>query len=740
MYNYPMRTLLCFGALLSMFTAWAGGEGCSLCGRAHAAAVRHPEISLFSFPPLIQDPQLTDVQHYDLTLEVVPSTQTLIGSCVMTVKVTQPTLNAFRFRLRDNFLITGLRLDGRPISFVRESITTVRAEFDRTYTQDEVFQLQVDYQGVPVSRGFGSIEFTTRSSGAVIVATLSQPYYAYTWWPAKDENTDKATLTFTLITPRDMFAVANGMLQSTEDLPNNRRRYRYQHNYPIAPYLVAFAATNYQSWSRSFTYNGQTMPVDFYIYPENNTASNRAAWELCLPMLRVFSDLYGVYPFMQERYGIYQFQFSGGMEHQTMSGQGGFGESLTAHELAHQWWGDMVTCATWNDIWLNEGFATYSEALWLEFKNGSSDPAALRTAMQNRRPSSLNGSVYRYDTSSVNTIFSSNFAYRKGAWVLHSLRWVLGTERFFDLLARYRQRYAYSHATTADFQGVAEEVWGGAMDWFFQPWVYGTGAPSYAWGWTNTTVNGKNYLLMSIRQTQQSSYGLYTMPIGIRATVGNQAQDLRIWNSAPTQYYVIPVSGTVSNLAFDPDEWILKGSSTQETYRPGPPVIVEMNPAPGTVSSEVRQIDLYFQTPVQINASQVQLTSASQGAISVDFAYDANARRVRLTLAEPLKPDAYTVRIAPSVTAVNSGLALDGEYLNQLPTGDGVPGGEAVLPLRLLAVNGDVNGDGCTDDADLLAVLFAFGQTGARAEDVNGDNQVDDADLLIVLFSFGTGC
>jgi aminopeptidase N len=217
------------------------------------------------------------VQHYDLTIEVVPSTQTLIGSCLMRVKVLQPTLSAFRFRLRENFLITGLRLDGRPISFVRESITTVRAEFDRPYMQNEVFELRVDYQGVPVSRGFGSIAFTTRSSGAVIVATLSQPYYAYTWWPAKDENTDKATLTFTLITPRDMFAVANGMLTETADLPNNRRRYRYEHTYPIVPYLVAFAATNYQSWSRTFTYNGRTMPVDFYIYPESNTAANRSS-------------------------------------------------------------------------------------------------------------------------------------------------------------------------------------------------------------------------------------------------------------------------------------------------------------------------------------------------------------------------------------------------------------------------------------------------------------------------------
>ncbi|MFN3690230.1 MAG: M1 family aminopeptidase, partial [Fimbriimonadales bacterium] len=373
--------------------------------------------------------------------------------------------------------------------------------------------------------------------------------------------------------------------------------------------------------------------------------------------------------------------------------------------------------------------------------NGSSDPNALRTAMQNRRPSNLNGSVYRYDTSSVNAIFSTNFAYRKGAWVLHQLRWVLGTERFFDLLARYRQRYAYSHATTADFQSVAEEVWGDTMDWFFQPWVYGTGAPSYAWGWTTASVNNKNYLLLSIRQTQTSSYGLYTMPIGIRATIGNQSHDLRLWNSAQTQYYVIPVAGTVSNLAFDPDEWILKGGSTQEAYRPGPPVIVEMHPAPGVVSGSVNQIDLYFQTPVNINAAQVQLEGASRGAVSFGFAYDADARRVRLIPTEPLKPDAYTVRIDPTVTAVNSGLTLDGEYWGQLPTGDGVAGGEARLPLRVLAPNGDVNGDGCTDDADLLEVLFNFGtQRCHHPADVNQDGIVDDADLLQVLFAFGSEC
>lgn len=716
----------------------AHSERCDLCARASFPYLGEWHIP--NFLEALQDPTLTDVQHYDLTLEVRPDTRELIGSCVMTVKVEQPTLNAFRFRLRDNFLITSLQLDGRPISLVRESITTVRAEFDRVYTHDEVFQLRVDYQGVPVSRGFGSIEFTTRSSGAIIVATLSEPYYAYTWWPAKDENTDKATLTFSLIVPNTMVAVSNGMLQGVDTLPNNRLRYRYRHNYPIVPYLVAFATTNYNHWSRTFTDGEHTMPVDFYIYPENDTTSNRQAWERCLTMLGVFNNIYGLYPFINERYGIYQFQFSGGMEHQTMTGQGGFWESVTAHELAHQWWGDMVTCATWHDIWLNEGFATYSEALWEERKPGSSGFPALRSAMLNRRPSRLDGSVYRYDTSSVNSIFSSNFAYRKGAWVLHQLRWILGDARFFDLLARYRQRFEYSHATTEDFIQVAEEVWGGSMRWYFDPWVYGIGAPSYNWGWSTTTINNKPYLLLSVRQTQPSNYGLYTMPIGLRLTIGSQTQDQRIWNTTATQYYVIPTPSLVTNLAFDPDDWILKGDSTQESYRHGPPVVVQMNPAPGALAESPAQIDLYFQTAININASHITLEGASNGAVAFNFAYDNTERRVRLTFASPLKPDSYTLRLSPAITATNSGLSLDGEYLVGFPTGDGVPGGEAVIPLRVLAVNGDIDDDGCVNDADLLEVLFHFGQTGAHPADVNGDSLVDDADLLIVLFHFGQGC
>jgi hypothetical protein len=253
-------------------------------------------------------------------------------------------------------------------------------------------------------------------------------------------------------------------------------------------------------------------------------------------------------------------------------------------------------------------------------------------------------------------------------------------------------------------------------------------------------VKGRDYLLLSIRQVQPNSYGLYTMPIGVRATVGGNAQDLRLWNSAATQYYVLPMNGTVSAVQFDPDEWILKAGVAQESYQPGPPVIVETEPPIGTLTTAPTQFNLYFQTELQASANDFNLSGSTTGAVPFNFSYESANRRVVITPTVPLKPDSYILCVRDTVRAAGSGLALDGETFESLPTGDGVPGGEATLTFRLLAVNGDVDGNGCVDDSDLLRVLFAFGDTGALPEDTNGDNRVDDADLLTVLFQFGTGC
>lgn len=532
----------------------------------------------------------TDVLHYELSLEISnlntgANTCTITGQNRMTIQSKSPSLTNFTFRLRNQYTITSALLnDATDVTGMVTTIstTTRSVALDPAFTMDEVFTLTIAYTGASVSAGFGSIQVTTHS-GTPVVATLSEPYYAYTWWPAKDgdfgvpgDNSDKATLDLTITTPNNFVVAANGLLQGEPTpLSGGRVQYAWSSNYPIATYLVSFAATNYNTWTKNYVHPGGTMTVEFFIYPENdvlpNGPANRAGWEKVTDMMATFRPLFGEYPFINEKYGLYNFPFSGGMEHQTMTGQSGFGESLTAHELTHQWWGDAVTCKTWQDIWLNEGFATYGEVLWLEYKTGVQDTAAYQSAILARKPSDVNGSVYvPASTLDVGRIFSTNFSYRKGAWVLHQLRHVVGETTFFQILADYRAAYEGSAATTDEFAAVASATYGQDLTWFFDEWVYQVGAPAYRFGWDSINVDGLEYLHLKIEQTQSSPYpNVFTMPADVVATIGGSPQTLTVWNDARSQRFVLPVSAVPSSVQFDPRQWILRTTLTLITLVAG---------------------------------------------------------------------------------------------------------------------------------------------------------------------------
>jgi aminopeptidase N len=514
----------------------------------------------------------TDVLHNDLTIEIsnlntTTNTCTMTGQNRMTIQSKSPALTAFTFRLRNQYTITSALVnDTTPVTVTTISTTTRSVTLNRAYGMDEVFTLTIAYTGNSVSEGFGSIEVTTHS-GTAVVATLSEPYYAYSWWPAKDgdfgvpgDNSDKATLDLTVTTPNNFTVAANGVLQSVQTLSGNRKQYFWSSTYPIATYLVSFAATNYNTWTKNYVHPGGTMPVEFFIYPENNAPGNRLGWEKVTDMMTTFRPLFGEYPFINEKYGLYNFPFGGGMEHQTMTGQSGFGESLTSHELAHQWWGDAITCETWSDIWLNEGFATYGECLWEEFKSGVQDPPAYFSAILSREPSDVNGSVYVpvASTSYVWRIFSTDFSYRKGAWVLHQLRHVVGETTFFQILADYRAAHEGSAATTDDFAAVASSTYGQDLTWFFDEWVYQVGAPVYFYSWASVNVEGQEYLHLQIDQIQVAPYpNVFVMPVDVVATINAVPQTLTAWNDERSQRFVFPVDAAPSLVQFDPAHWIL---------------------------------------------------------------------------------------------------------------------------------------------------------------------------------------
>lgn len=680
----------------------------------------------------------TDALHYDLEVEALFASQSLIGRNTMTIRSLVDGLSSFEFRLDNNFTITSLTCNGTPVSSLRLDPATVRVTLDRAYNTDETFDLAVSYNGaVDEFQGFGSIRFTTHA-GAPIVSTLSEPYYAYTWFPNKDDNRDKVTADLAFIVPNSLVVASNGVQLGVDALSGNRARYRFRMDYPIATYLICFSATNYNTFSGVYNHAGGSMPLEFYIYPESDTPVNRDSWLNTSQMLATFAPLYGEYPFLDAKYGIYQFPFSGGMEHQTMTGQGTFNESVTAHELGHQWWGDLVTCATWSDIWLNEGFATYSEALWYENRPGANAQADLYNAMQVRKPFSTNGSVYVYDTTNIGRIFSSDFSYRKAGWVLHMLRHVVGDETFFNILASYRASFAYDAATTDEFRLVCEGEYGDDLTWFFDQWIYEIGAPDYRYAWRSVNVGSNRYVEVYLRQVQPSGEPTFIMPIDLEATVplGNNQRSV-VWNVAREQHFLIPAGGQVQGVTLDPGGWLLYDNLSTTSFVEGPPKIVTTLPSPDAAVARVNAptVQVTFHKAVNASPAAFTLNGDVFGAISTSFLYDAGTNTVTLTPTTPLKPDTYTLTVAETITDTAAGKQLDGEVVDGvLPSGDGLPGGGAVVRFTI-GPAGDLTGDGVVDLSD-LGVLF--GGWGGPAGDLDGDGDTNLADLGVLFGAWGS--
>ena len=712
----------------------------------------------------------TDVLHNNLDIEIIPATDVIAGSNTMTIRSKVNNLTEFTFMLRNNFTITQVRFnDAQNLAApVFTGTYARRVTLPRPIALDEVFTLRIDYNGTAVSRGFGSIEFTNLG-GQPAVFTLSEPYYAATWWPAKDAEVstagdliDKATFDIAITAPAAMTVASNGLLQGIDTLSGNRRKHRWHTDYQMATYLAAFGAATYNTFSSTYTYplpeggNG-TMPLNFFVSPSSDSQALRSVWTRSSEMMGAFRGAFGEYPFINEKYGIYEFTFGGGMEHQTMTGQSNStSESLTAHELGHQWWGDNVTCRTWSDIWLNEGFATYSECVWQERRTGGSDKAALAAAINARTPGNLEtGSVYRYDVSSANTIFSGTFAYNKGAWVLHALRRTvdgqLGEGAFFNLLQTYRAQYQGSSATTDDFAAVATSITGRNMQPFVDGWVYGQGTPIFASGFQRVTINGNDYLKLRVRQTQGApASAFFPCGLDVRASTANGTQDSFVIPAAATSWHIIPlnIAGSVTGVTLDRNNWILNRGKTTEAYVQGPPKVLTASPTPGQAfptGGAPAAITIGFSDNITASAANFAIT---RNGLPVPFTYAYNNATfvATLTPTAPLAGGTYTVTALDTVSA-NSGQRLDGEIflvgnVGTLPSGDGAPLGTANISFTVDACSADFNQDGFLDffDYDEFVSCFEGAGCGNGSSDFNQDGFTDFFDYDDYVAAFEAGC
>ena len=521
--------------------------------------------------------QAYDVTWYDLDLAFTP-----VGSQVSGTVRTQATVVAGPLATLDLDLLSNMSVDavssaGIPTTFTRTA-DVLTVNLDRAYATGEQVDVRVTYHGSPVAGSFGF----TIANGRQLIWSLSEPYGARSWWPCKDQPSDKAdSVTIRYTVPSGLVTASNGTrLSATDDGLHAVTRWR--ESYPISSYLVSIASYPYTQtldWYRPSPTD--SMRIDFFNFPE--TAAGVASIQARVKdMLGVYASHFGPYPFLAEKYGHAQFVFGGGMEHQTCTSLGSFAEFVVAHELGHQWWGDLVTCRDFHHIWLNEGFATYCEALWAESKGG---PTAYHADLSFNKYLGA-GTIWVPDDQNASRIFDSNLSYDKASWVLNMLRHIMGDAAFFLGMLQYRAAHAYGTAVTEDFEAACEAASGRDLSKFFQQWIYGEFYPVYRSSWTAAPAGGGYDVQLAIEQRQ--AWQLFTLPVDVRVLTDAGPRDFVVQDSLAAQAATLHVDAAPTAVVLDADDWILKQVERTVVQPPFDRAVLVVNGVDwGTYGSEI---------------------------------------------------------------------------------------------------------------------------------------------------------
>ncbi len=472
--------------------------------------------------------------------------------------------NQISFDFTDKMTIDSVIFHQHKLLNFTNSNSELTINLEENLAANTIDSISVYYHGIPDSNGFGSFEYATHGeANTPVVWSLSEPYGAKDWWPCKQSLDDKIDSIDVFITnPEAYKAASNGVLVS-ETLAGGMKTAHWKHRHPIAAYLIAVALTDYSSYSDfvSLT-SGEKVEVLNYVFPEKLDYA-QANTPNILDIIQLYSNLFIPYPFADEKYGHAQFKWGGGMEHQTMSFMVDFRYHLMAHELAHQWFGDYITCGSWHDIWLNEGFATYLDGITREHRlagsNGNFDSWKLENILS--IVSKPGGSVYVDDTTSIRRIFSRRLTYQKGAMLIHMLRTYVGDDAFFEGIKNYLNDpdLANGYAHTADLQYHLEQTYGSSLQDFFDDWCYGEGYPTYTIFYSqskNKTLN------ISFNQTQShTSVDFFNMKLPIK--IEGIFKDTLIWfdNNHNGEEFTTDLDFNVTGLVFDPHHDVISGNS-----------------------------------------------------------------------------------------------------------------------------------------------------------------------------------
>ncbi|MEU7858888.1 M1 family metallopeptidase [Nonomuraea sp. NPDC049141] len=469
--GFDQRVVASLVALLSML-ACAPSEGAIVPA---ASGSRQPNASMGA--PGIGDPDFPfdgnggyDVSHYGLAIGYTPSSKHLDGVATINATTTQP-LSRFN-----------LDLSGLEVSDV--TVNGEKAIFSRTGSELSVlpatplgdkaaFTVKVTYAGVPKpvkdSSNLGTFGFIPTPDGAFVAC---EPDGAKTWYPANDHPADKASYDFTITVPEGVTALANGEQVGEPTTADGKTTFRWREKHPMVSYLATATIGKFE------LHKGRTpggIPNFAAVDPKHRGSLNNL-FNVSGEVTDYWSKIFGPYPFSSTGGMIDDFAAGYALENQTKPLYGGFApdQSIIAHELAHQWFGDSLSIKRWRDLWLNEGFATYAEWLWAEHKGTNTADQLFQTF--HARPASDPIWKYPPGRAQARDLFNDS-VYTRGGMTLHALRKAIGDETFFKLLKTWTADHKYGSVTTEEFIALAEKLSGKDLTSLFNAWLFTAAKP-----------------------------------------------------------------------------------------------------------------------------------------------------------------------------------------------------------------------------------------------------------------------
>lgn len=577
-----------------------------------------------------------DITYHELRWNIDPAVRYISGAVTTHFKPQVANFDRIHFDLSDSLTVDSVWYHGSTVSFTAVGDNAIGIDLPSTIGIGILDSVTVFYQGAPPETGFGSF-IQSEHDGVPILWTLSEPYGALDWWPCKQDLNDKIdSIDIYVTVPEPNLAASNGLLIDV-DTDGTTATHHWKHKYPIPAYLIAIAITNYTTYVDEVPLGNDTLDVLNYVFPED-LATAQLETPRIIPMLQLFDSLFGAYPFMEEKYGHAQFGWGGGMEHTTMSFMGNFSDGLMAHELAHQWFGNKITCGSWEDIWLNEGFATYLTGITFENFYPADTWLAWKRANIESVCSAPDGSVFVDDTTTVGRIFSGRLSYAKGAMLLHMLRWKLGDDVFYQALRNYINDPAleYSYAKTQDLITHLEAESGLDLTEFFNDWFYGQGYPSYTVSWSQL----ENSVTVEVKQFQSHpSVSYFEIPVMLRLNGEGLDTTIVVDPAFSGQEFTFDIPFYIETVEFDPEYWIVSANNKVQWIDADPESTIILYPNPGT---DGFTIELPRTTPPYVEVEVFDIT----GKKVYDKTYEVRNTYPIFRVALPqLQQGAYSVRI-----------------------------------------------------------------------------------------------